>query len=103
MSILLLALFTLTFSSAAFSDNATSDKATAVETDSQYQSSSDAWEDIFAETKARLNLSEEQVEQITPILQSSFESRRAILQKYGIDIESRQPPAQKLGFARPAP
>jgi len=92
-NILLLVLFTLTISGAAYSDS-----ATVVKTASQNESPSAALEDIFAETKARLNLSDKQVEQVEPILRSSFESRRANLLQFGIDIESRKPPAQKLGF-----
>lgn len=90
-SILLLTLFTLTYCGLAFS-----------ETDSvvEPENASAVLEDMFAETKARLDLTDEQVEQVTPILQSSFESRRAILLEYGIDIESRKPPAQKLGFRK---
>ena len=90
-SILLLTLFTLTYCGLAFS-----------ETDSVVgpENASAALEDMFAETKARLDLTDEQVEKVTPILQSSFESRRAILLEYGIDIESRKPPAQKLGFRK---
>ena len=94
-NILLLALFTLTISGAAYSDS-----ATVVKTASQNEHPSAALEDIFAETKARLNLSDEQLEQVAPILQSSFESRRAILLKYGIDIESRKPAARKLGIRK---
>lgn len=90
-SILLLTLFTLTYCGLAFS-----------ETDSvvEPENASAVLEDMFAETKARLDLTDEQVEKVTPILQSSFESRRAILLEYGIDIESRKPPAQKLGFRK---
>jgi hypothetical protein len=90
-SVLLLTLFTLTYCGLAFS-----------ETDSvvEPENASAVLEDMFAETKARLDLTDEQVEQVTPILQSSFESRRAILLEYGIDIESRKPPAQKLGFRK---
>jgi uncharacterized coiled-coil protein SlyX len=90
-SILLLTLFTLTYCGLAFS-----------ETDSvvEPENASAVLEDMVAETKARLDLTDEQVEQVTPILQSSFESRRAILLEYGIDIESRKPPAQKLGFRK---
>ena len=94
-NILLLVLFTLTFCGAAFSDT-----ASVVKKNSQNENSSAVLEDIFTETRSRLDLSDEQVEQITPILQSSFESRRAILMKYGIDIENRKPPAQKLGFRK---
>jgi len=94
-SIFLLTLFTLTFSGLAFSET-----ASAVEKNSQNENSSAVLEDIFAETMARLDLIDDQAEQVTPILQSSFQSRRAILLKYGIDIESRRPPAQKPGFRK---
>ena len=53
---------------------------------------------IWAETNARLDLTDEQAEQVAPILQSNFESQRAVLLKYGIDIESGKPPAKKLGY-----
>jgi hypothetical protein len=94
-NILLLTLFTLIFCWSVFSNG-----ASMPEKYLQNENSSAVLKDIFTETKARLDLSEEQVEQITPILQSSFESRRAILQKYGINIESRKPPAQKLGLRK---
>jgi hypothetical protein len=94
-SILLLTLFTLTYCGLAFSET-----DSVVEKSSRPENASAVLEDMFAETKARLDLTDEQVEQVTPILQSSFESRRAILLEYGIDIESRKPPAQKLGFRK---
>ncbi len=46
-------------------------------------------EQRLEETKARLNLTDEQAEQIAPTLLQSFESSRAILQKYGVDPQSR--------------
>jgi len=55
---------------------------------------------IWAETNARLDLTDEQAEQVAPILQSNFESQRAVLLKYGIDIESGKPPAKKLGYRK---
>ena len=94
-SILLLTLFTLTDFGLAFAET-----DSVVEKNPRHENASAVLEDMFAETKARLDLTDEQVEQVTPILQSSFESRRAILLKYGIDIESRKPPAQKLGFRK---
>ena len=42
----------------------------------------------MAETKARLNLSDEQVEQLTPILRSGFEAQMAVLEKNGIDFQN---------------
>ena len=94
-NILLLALFTLTFCGPAFSET-----ASVVEKNSPNENASAVLEEFIAETKARLDLTDEQAEKITPILQSNFESRRAVLLKYGIDIESRKPPAQKLGFRK---
>jgi hypothetical protein len=57
------------------------------------------FEERLAETKARLNLSDEQVEQITPILRSGFETQMAVLEKYGIDLQDVDPDGRKkLGF-----
>jgi len=60
--------------------------------------SATALEEFFLEAKARLDLDDQQVEAVRPILQSSFRARQAILETHGIDLESRKPPAQKLGF-----
>ncbi len=99
--ILLPALFTLTFCGLAFSETASaSEPASAAEKTFANENPPAALEEMFAETKARLDLTDEQAEQITPILQSNFESRQAVLLKYGIDLESRKPPAQKLGFRK---
>ncbi|AWF79924.1 hypothetical protein BTJ40_03325 [Microbulbifer sp. A4B17] len=49
-------------------------------------------------TKARLNLSEEQVEKITPILEASYKERGQVLAKYGINIESPGGALQKMSF-----
>lgn len=59
-----------------------------------------ALEALWAETNARLHLSDEQAEKVAPILHSSFESQRAVLLEYGIDIESGKPPAKKLGYQK---
>lgn len=57
------------------------------------------FEERIAETKARLNLSDEQLEQLTPVLKSSFEAQMAVLEKHGIDLENRESGNQKkLGF-----
>ena len=56
-------------------------------------------EERVAETKARLNLTDEQIERITPILEASFEARLAVLEKHGIDLEDRSRPQEKLGFS----
>ena len=57
------------------------------------------FEQRLTETKARLNLSDEQLEQLTPVLKSSFEAQMAVLEKHGIDLENRGSGNQKkLGF-----
>jgi len=53
----------------------------------------------IAETKARLNLSDEQIEQLTPILESGFEAQMVVLEKNGIDLKNGDPNnRKKLGF-----
>lgn len=57
------------------------------------------FEERVAETKARLNLSDEQVDQLTPILKSGFEAQMVVLEKNGIDLENGDPNnREKLGF-----
>ncbi|MGI9221744.1 MAG: hypothetical protein ACR2QS_11995 [Woeseiaceae bacterium] len=57
------------------------------------------FEERLAETKARLNLSDEQIEQLTPILRSGFEAQMAVLEKNGIDLQNEDPESrEKLGF-----
>lgn len=56
-------------------------------------------EERIVETKERLKLSDEQVEQITPVLKSSIGAQMAVLEKHGIDLENRDSGNQtKLGF-----
>ena len=56
-------------------------------------------EERIAETKERLNLTDEQIEQLTPVLKSGFEAQMAVLEKHGIDLENRDSGNQKkLGF-----
>ena len=51
----------------------------------------------MAETRARLELTDEQVEQMQPVMQSATEAQQAILQRYGIDLDD--PSSNKrLGF-----
>lgn len=40
----------------------------------------------LSETRLRLNLSDNQVEQLKPVVESSVSTQRVILEKYGIDI-----------------
>lgn len=49
------------------------------------------------EARERLQLSDEQVQQMAPVMARSLESQQRILSSYGIDLESRSGPAQKLG------
>jgi len=57
------------------------------------------FEERITETKARLNLSDEQVEQLTPILKSGFEAQMVVLEKNGIDLKNGDPNnGEKLGF-----
>jgi len=55
-------------------------------------------EQSIQEIKTRLDLTDQQVEQMTPIIERSIESRRKILSSYGIDVESGQRPEERLGF-----
>lgn len=41
------------------------------------------------DARARLNLTDEQVEQLTPIFRARFEAQMAILEEYGIDSETK--------------
>lgn len=52
----------------------------------------------FAEAKVRLHLSDEQLEQVKPIMKASIEAHRSILARYGIDLEAEGGPKTKLGF-----
>ncbi len=40
------------------------------------------------DARERLQLSDEQIEQLAPVLTESFESTRVVLEKYGIDVRS---------------
>ena len=62
-NILQLALFTLAFCGPAFSE-----PASVVEKNSPNENPSAALEEIVAETKVRLDLTDKQAEQITPIV-----------------------------------
>ncbi|MEM7016621.1 MAG: hypothetical protein AAF512_04685 [Pseudomonadota bacterium] len=51
----------------------------------------------FEKTKTRLKLTDTQVEQVRPILQESFQAQKAVLDKYGIDLNNREN-NKKLGL-----
>lgn len=56
-------------------------------------------EQPIEEIKARLNLTEEQKEQVTPIFKKSMEKRQSTLKSYGIDLENQKTKSgQKIGF-----
>lgn len=48
------------------------------------------------ETRARLNLTDDQIEQMTPILRSGFEAQATVLRKYGIDLKNRSDTHERL-------
>jgi hypothetical protein len=49
-------------------------------------------------TFERLELTDEQIEQVKPVLQESASAQRAILSSYGMDPQSRQNSATKPGL-----
>ncbi len=52
-------------------------------------------------TRARLQLTDEQVEQITPVMENHLEQTQIILSKYGIDLDNRgQGERKKLGLSK---
>jgi hypothetical protein len=55
-------------------------------------------EQRMAEARARLNLSDEQVDQMTPVLEQSAAEQRAIMESYGVDMDNPGAQVQKLGF-----
>ena len=50
------------------------------------------------ETRARLNLSDEQVEALTPVLKQSMTAQQSILSKYGVNLEGGSNGGQQLGL-----
>ena len=50
------------------------------------------------EARPRLRLTGDQIEQIRPILRSSFEAQASVLRKHGIDLERRSGKDRRLGF-----
>ena len=52
------------------------------------------------EARIRLDLTDEQVEQVRPILRTEFEALLDVLQEYGIDLQDRSGGAGRLGFLR---
>jgi hypothetical protein len=52
------------------------------------------------QTFERLELTDEQIEQVKPVLEASVASMQEILLSYGMDPESRQGSAEKPGFRK---
>lgn len=52
----------------------------------------------LTETRARLNLTDDQIEQIRPILRAGMEAQIKVLEKHGIDIRDRSGERAQLGF-----
>ena len=50
------------------------------------------------ETRSRLNLTDEQVEQVRPILRAGFEALLEVLEEHGIDLQDRSGAAGRLRF-----
>ena len=57
-------------------------------------------EQRMEEARERLNLSDEQMDQMTPVLAESMEKRREILSSYGIDPENSANAKGKLGLRK---
>jgi Spy/CpxP family protein refolding chaperone len=56
------------------------------------------FEELMAETQSRLDLSDEQLDQVRPVMQSAAEAQRSVLTRYGIDLEAEGAPETKLGM-----
>ena len=57
-------------------------------------------EQRMEEVRERLNLSDEQIDQMTPVLEESMEKRQAVLSSYGIDPENSANAKGKLGLRK---
>ncbi len=55
--------------------------------------------EVLAEAMKRLDLSDDQVEQIKPILESSGKAQRAILERYGIDPDTEPGEGKQLSMS----
>ena len=52
--------------------------------------------EYIAETRARTNLTDEQVEQFTPVIEAHLEAMAAVLGEYGIDLQNRSGERKRL-------
>jgi hypothetical protein len=55
-------------------------------------------EERLAEAKARLDLSDEQLEQVKPVMETAVKAQQSVLARYGIDLEAEGGPENKLGM-----
>ena len=55
-------------------------------------------EERIVETRKRMNLSDEQVEQITPLMEAHIESIATALDKHGINFQDRSGERKRLNF-----
>ena len=56
------------------------------------------FEQRVAESRERMNLNDEQIEEITPILTAHFEAMERVLADNGIDLENRSGRTKRLGL-----
>jgi len=57
-------------------------------------------EERLAEAKVRLDLSDEQLEKVKPIMKAAIEAQQSILARYGIDLEAEGGLKTRLGFRK---
>jgi hypothetical protein len=50
------------------------------------------------EAKLRLDLTDDQVDQVSPVLEESLRARKKVLSSYGIDLENRSGPQSRIGI-----
>ena len=55
-------------------------------------------EQRIEEARTRLDLTDEQLDRMAPVLEESMEARRRILSSYGIDLEDRSGPDKRIGL-----
>lgn len=55
-------------------------------------------EQRIAEVQKRLNLTDEQLTQVRPVLQDAADAQRSVLLKYGIDLEAEGAAKPRLGM-----
>jgi hypothetical protein len=55
-------------------------------------------EQRMEEAKIRLDLNDDQVDQVSPLLEESIRARKKVLSSYGIDLENRSGPQSRIGI-----